>query len=165
MLLKRAATDVRIVDIPDTPLACLSHTGPHERVGDTIRRFIAWRKENRLPPSSAATWNVLYDDPDETPPDEHRMDMCCTCQNVAPNAHGVVAGMLEGGRYAVLRHIGADAQLPDSVRYLYGPWLSESGETPRDAPLVLQRVVFFPDVPEHEAVTDIYLPLAGVYSQ
>jgi len=29
----------------------------------------------------------------------------------------------------------------------------------RDFPLFMQRVAFFPDVPDSEAVTDIYLPL------
>ena len=34
-----------------------------------------------------------------------------------------------------------------------------SGEEPRDFPLYFQRVSFFPDVPEHEAITDVFLPL------
>jgi len=36
-----------------------------------------------------------------------------------------------------------------------------SGETLRDAPLFFRRVAFFPDVPEHEAIVDIHLPLAA----
>ena len=33
------------------------------------------------------------------------------------------------------------------------------GTAPRDFPLYTQRVRFFPDVHEHEAVTDVLLPL------
>jgi AraC family transcriptional regulator len=153
--------DVRIVDFPETRVACLSHVGPPERIGETIRRFIAWRKENRLPPAKAATWNIAYDDPEETPPADYRMDLCCTCADVAPNEQGVVAASIGAGRCAVLRHTGSDAHLIDSVRFLYGEWLSARGEVPRDAPLFFQRIAFFPDVPEHEAITDIYLPLAS----
>jgi AraC family transcriptional regulator len=153
--------DVRIVEFPETAVACLPHRGPQERIGETIRRFIAWRKENRLPPSRAATWNIAYDDPDETPPDAYRMDICCTCASVLPNEYGVVAATIDAGRCAVLRHTGSDSQLIDSVRFLYGEWLSAGKETPRDAPLFFHRVTFFPDVAEHEAVTDIYLPLAS----
>jgi len=40
-------------------------------------------------------------------------------------------------------------------------WLHLSGETLRDFPLILHRIQLFPDVPEHEAVTDVMLPLAG----
>lgn len=154
--------DVRIIDFPETAVACLPHRGAPELIGETIRRFIAWRKENGLPPSRSSTWNIVYDDPDETPPDAYRMDLCCTCAEVAPNEQGVIAATIGAGRCAVLRHTGSDAQLGDSVRFLYGEWLSASGETPRDAPLFFKRVVFFPDVPVHEAVTEIYLPLAGV---
>ncbi|MGA7439258.1 MAG: AraC family transcriptional regulator [Luteibacter sp.] len=153
--------DVRLVDFPETPVACLSHVGPPEQMGETIRRFIMWRKDRQLPPARAATWNLVYDDPDETPADAYRMDICCTCAEVPPNEQGVVAARIDGGRCAVLRHTGSDAQLVDSVRFLYGEWLSTSGETPRDAPLFFQRIAFFPDVPEHEAITDIYLPLGG----
>jgi AraC family transcriptional regulator len=152
--------DVRVVDFPETAVACLPHRGAPERIGETIRRFIGWRKAMKLPPSRAATWNIVYDDPDDTPPEAYRMDLCCTCAEVAPNADGVVAAKIAGNRCAVLRHTGSDAQLIDSVRFLYGEWLSASGETPGDAPLFFQRVAFFPDVPEHEAVTDIYLPLS-----
>jgi hypothetical protein len=32
----------------------------------------------------------------------------------------------------------------------------------RDFPIYLQRVKFFPDVPENEAITDVFLPLCKV---
>jgi len=34
-----------------------------------------------------------------------------------------------------------------------------SGDERRDFPLYCQCIIFFPDVPEHEAVTDLLLPL------
>ncbi|HEY4293010.1 GyrI-like domain-containing protein [Luteibacter sp.] len=151
--------DVRIVDFPETVVACLSHVGPPEHIGETIRRFIAWRRANGLPPSKNATWNILYGDPETTPPDSFRLDLCVSCVDVAPNDEGVVPGRLPGGRCAVLRHAGSDALLGDAIRFLYSEWLTVSGEVPGDVPLFLRRVAFSPDVPEHEAVTDIYLPL------
>ena len=161
MAVEHTHGDVRIVAFPDTAVACLPHIGPPERIGDTVRRFIAWRKANALPPRKAATWNLVYDDPDDVAPDAYRMDICCTCTSVPPNDDGVVASHITGGRCAVLRHVGSDAQLADSVRFLYREWLDASDESPRDAPLFFQRVAMFPDVPEHEAITDIFLPLAS----
>jgi AraC family transcriptional regulator len=160
MAVTHAHADVRIVQFPGMPIASLSHVGPHEHIGATIRRFIAWRRANGLPPSKAATWNLVHADPDETPPEAFRMDIACSCAYVESNDAGVVAATIAAGRCAVLRHAGSDALLADSVRYLYGEWLDASGEVPRDAPLFFQRVAFFPDVPEHQAITDIYLPLA-----
>src|SRR5690606_40690953 len=66
---------------------------------------------------------------------------------------------IPAGRCAVLRHVGSDNTLGESIRWLYSDWLPQSGESLRDFPLFLRRVRFFPDVPEHEAISDIYLPL------
>ena len=66
---------------------------------------------------------------------------------------------IPAGRCALLRHVGSDDHLGHSIRHLYSQWLPASGEELRDFPLFLQRVVFYPDVPDNEAITDIYLPL------
>jgi AraC family transcriptional regulator len=152
--------DVRILTLPDTRIALLDHVGPQERLGDSIRRFIAWRRANRLPPSLSATYTLLYDDPDDTPPAEFRFGLAAaTDREIEANAEGVVAGRIPGGRCAVLRHVGSEATLGPTIRFLFAEWLPSSGEALRDCPPFLQRVAFFPDVPEHQAVTDIFLPL------
>ena len=66
---------------------------------------------------------------------------------------------IPAGRCAVLRHTGADDGLAAAITHLYADWPPRSGEDLRDFPVYLQRITFFPDVPEHEAVTDIFLPL------
>ena len=153
-------TDVRIVAMSDTRIALLDHVGPQSRIGDSIRRFIGWRRANRLPPTVSATYNLLYDDPDNTPPAEFRFGLAAACErDVAANTEGVVAGLIPGGRCAVLRHVGPEATLGPTIRFLFAEWLPPSGESLRDFPPYLQRVAFFPDVPDHQAVTDIFLPL------
>ncbi|XHO03169.1 HTH-type transcriptional activator RhaS [Ralstonia syzygii] len=151
---------VEIIEREDVPVAAIEHRSDPARLGETIRAFIAWRRANRLPPAVSATYNIVYDNPDDTPPEAFRMDICAATRTpVAPNAHGVVGKTLAGGRYAVLRHVGSDDTLGQTVAYLYAAWLPASGEEPRDAPLLFQRVRFYPDVPEHKAVTDVLLPL------
>jgi AraC family transcriptional regulator len=114
-----------------------------------------------LPPRTSATFNIIYDDPEDTPPDQFRFGLCAgTSQPVAPNDAGVTALTIPAGRCALLRHTGSDDQLGRSILHLYREWLPGSGETPRDFPLFMRRVTFFPDVPDSEAITDIYLPLA-----
>ena len=152
--------DVTIVDFPETPVAVLEHRGDPARIGDTIRRFIEWRRQNDLPPSVSATYNLLYG-PEDVSPEDFRLDLCAATRGpVADNPQGVVQRAIPAGRCALLRHVGSEASLFGAVKYLYATWLPESGEEPRDFPLFLERVRFFPDVPEHEAVTDVYLPLA-----
>lgn len=151
---------VEIVEREAVAVAAIEHRGDPARLGETLRRFIAWRREHRLHPSVSATYNVVYDNPDDVPPEAFRMDICAaTFAPIAPNAAGVAGKTLAGGRYAVLRHTGSDDTLAQSVAYLYADWLPASGEELRDAPLLFQRVRFYPDVPEHEAETDVLLPL------
>lgn len=159
--MNQPAQAVEIVNFPETRIAVLEHRGDPRLIGDTVRKFIEWRKENRLHPSKSATFNLVYDDPAETAPEDYRFDVCAAIDRpVAENGFGVVQKVIPGGRCAVLRHVGASEAIGETVSRLYFEWLPQSGETLRDFPMFFQRVAFFPDVPEHEAVTDVFLPLA-----
>lgn len=160
MATKYRADDVKIVHFSDTPIAVLEHRGDPKLIGNSIRTFIEWRKQNHLPPKDSATFNIISDDPDLVDPAQYRFDLCTpTPREVVANDFGVVGKTIPGGRCAVLRHVGSDDTLADAIRYLYTEWLPNSGEELRDFPLYLQRVKFFPDVPEHAAVIDVFLPL------
>jgi len=151
---------VRVVQFPGTRVAALEHRGSPMRLGDSIRHFMEWRRANKLPPQISATYNIIYNDPNETPPEEFRFSLCAaTDKPVEPNDAGITALTIPAGRCALLRHAGSDDQLGRSIWHLYASWLPASGEELRDFPLFMQRLTFFPDVPDSEAVTDIYLPL------
>jgi AraC family transcriptional regulator len=151
---------VRIVQFPSTRVAALEHRGSPLLLGETIRRFIEFRRAHGLRPDLCATFNLVWNDPDETPSAEFRFTLCAaTDQPIAANDTGVVALTIPAGRCALLRHTGSDDQLGHTLRHLYAQWLPSSGEETRDYPLFMQRVKFFPDVPDSEAITDIYLPL------
>ncbi len=155
-----ANEEVSIVEVPDTRVAVLEHRGDPALIGDSVRRLIAWRKATGVTPKTSATFNVFYDDPITTPPADFRIDLCAaTEREVLPNDAGIVVKTISGGRCAVLRHIGSDDTFGAAARFLYADWLPQSGEELRDFPLYCQRVTFFPDVPEHELITDIFLPL------
>jgi AraC family transcriptional regulator len=155
-----AAPVVRVVSFPATRVAMLEHRGSPLGLNESLRRFIDWRRANRLHPSSSATFNLVYSDPDESPPEEFRFGLCAaTEQPIAANDRGVVPMTIPAGRCALLRHVGSDDHLGASIRHLYSRWLPASGEEPRDFPLFMRRVAFYPDVPDSEAITDIYLPL------
>lgn len=154
------ADDVSIVEVPTTPVAVMTHRGDPARLGQTIQRFIAWRRSMGLHPSGSATFNIFHCDPHTTPPDEFRLDLCAaTDRIVAANTQGVQSGVIPGGRCARLRVTGSSDDLEVPALYLYRDWLPESGEETRDFPLYCERVRFFPNVPEHQAITDLFLPL------
>ena len=152
--------DIHIDHFPETRVAVLEHRGDPNRVGDSIRTFIAWRKQHHLHPSRHATFNIFYDDPYQVAPADYRLDLCVAVDREPEDeASGIVAKTIPAGRCAVLRHVGSDDHLHAAIAYMYAQWLPHSGEEPRDFPLFVRRVRFYPDVPEHEAVVDIFLPL------
>ena len=152
--------EVQIIDFPATRVGLLSHRGDPARIGETIRDFIRWRKESGCSPPESATFNLLYGAPEEAEAESFRLDLCATiARDVRPNPYGVIESTIPAGRCAVLRHVGSDDTLGASLHHLYANWLPASGEEPRDFPLFLRRVKFFPDVPEHEAVSELHLPL------
>jgi AraC family transcriptional regulator len=152
--------NVKVILFKETKVAVLEHRGDPNLIGDSVRKFIEWRKQNNLSPQVSDTFNILYDNPSETWPENFRLDICTSTErDVTDNSFGVVKKIIPGGRCAVLRYIGAEANLGESITYLYSNWLPLSGEELRDFPLFLQRVKFFPDVLEHEAIIDVFLPL------
>lgn len=152
--------DVQIVDFPSITLAILPHQGDPMRITDTIRQFIAWRKRSGLPPHVSRTFNILHNDPDTTDPADYRIDLCvATNRQLTVDDFPMIAGLIPAGRCARLRQIGGSDNLRAAVHFLYANWLPQSGEQLRDFPVFVERVSFFPDVTEHEAITDIFLPL------
>src|SRR5581483_10956398 len=138
---------VRIVTVAPTRVAMLVHCGDPAGLDASIARFVAWRRAAGLLPHNSATFNILYGDPRTTPPAAFRTDLCVATDGaIAPNDAGIVAGLIPGGRCAVLRHVGSDDGLPDALRQLVADWLPRSGERRRDQPLYCQRVAFPPAV-------------------
>ncbi|MCC3417988.1 MAG: AraC family transcriptional regulator [Microcoleus sp. PH2017_29_MFU_D_A] len=155
-----SAEQVKIVIFPETKVAALEHRGDPQLIGNSVRKFIEWRQQNNLPPKVSKTFNIVYDNPAETAPEDYRLDICAaTDRNIINNSFGVMRKIIPGGRCAVLRYTGSNDNLGAAVRYLYSEWLPQSGEELRDFPLYFERVSLFPDVPESEAITDVFLPL------
>lgn len=154
------AADVTIRTIPATPVAIMEHRGEPSTLGATIQRFIAWRKAAGLHPSTSPTFNVWRSERRPAAPADYSIDLCVgTNQPIAPSDDTIRAGEIPAGRCAVLRVTGNTDNLEPAALYLYRDWLPASGEEPRDFPLYCQRLSFFPEVPEHEAVAEVFLPL------
>ena len=151
---------VDIIEFEQVTIATLEHRGAPQKLMSTVRRFIEWRQSVKLSPKNSRTFNLLYDDPSTTPEDEYRFDISASIHSsLQANDFGVIEKQIPAGRCAVVRHVGSDIELGDLVEYLYSSWLPESNESLRDFPCYFERIRFFPDVPEHEMITDVYLPL------
>jgi len=153
--------NVEIVNFKETQVGLIEHRGPHARIDESIMKFIEWRKESGLSPAKTArTLGIAYDDPDNTPAEAFRFDICGEVLNDIPsNPQGVIDGVIPGGRCAVVRHYGSHQRMGETARALYREWLPDSGEELRDFPLFFHYLNLLPETEEHALMTDIYLPL------
>jgi AraC family transcriptional regulator len=152
--------DVILRDVPTTPVAIMEHRGDPATLNASIQRFIAWRKATGLHPSISPTFNVWRSERRPESPADYSVDLCAgTDRAIAASDAPIKAGEIPGGRCAVLRVVGHTDNLEPAALFLYRDWLPASGEEARDFPVYCQRLSFFPDVPAHEAVAEVFLPL------
>ena len=158
---RRPAMQVKIIDFEETRVAVLAHRGSPALVNDSARRFIEWRKWSRFSPvKTSRTFGIAYDDPQTTPPEQFRFDICGSVTEAVPdNPQGVTNKLIPGGRCAVVRHFGSHDRIGESARYLYREWLPRSGEELRDFPLFFHYLNLMPETPECDLVTDVCLPV------
>jgi AraC family transcriptional regulator len=144
-----------------TRVAVLEHRGPPDTLLSSVSRFIEWRKGCRdSPVASSRTFGIAYHDPETTPPEDFRFDICGELKReLQPNTSGIIEKVIPGGRCAVARHIGTTDALSETLRPLYAQWLPQSGEQLGDFPCFLHYIKRVPSVLVHEQVTDVYLPL------
>ena len=153
--------DVTIREMPPTPVAVIEHRGDRATLSQTIERFRAWRKAAGLSPETSPTFQVFRSERCPENPADYAMDLCVgTDQPIDANDAGAKAGTIPGGRCAVLLYPGNSNNLEPAGRYLYREWLPASGEEARDFPLYCRRRLRpIPEVPAHEVVVELFLPL------
>ena len=153
--------DVTIRDVPDTPVAIMEHRGDRATLGETIQRFRDWGKAAALSPETSPSFMVFRSERHPANPADYSMDLCvATDRPIDPDDGHMKAGVIPGGRCAVLRYPGNTNNLEPSVLYLYRDWLPASGEEARDFPIYCKRQLsLIPEVMAHEVVVELFLPL------
>lgn len=151
---------VSVVTFPQTRVAVITHRGSPADEHATVRKLVAWKLEHRLlDPLRYRNYGLHYTDPRTIDPPDHRVDICLSCDEViAPNAYGIVAMTIPAMRCALARDIGSRLN-NQAAQHLYDVWLPRSGEQIADYPLIFHYVNVGPNVKDHEAITDVYLPL------
>lgn len=152
--------EVDIVSFEQTHLAILEHKGPLNQVSETLQKFVAWRKKFGPSPRVSRTFNIYYDDPELVAAQNYRMDVGAELlSTLKPNDFGIVKKTIPDLTCARLRCLGSWDLLGPAMRQFYSHWLPKSDFMPDSFPMFVHRVNLFPEVPEHELITDIYLPV------
>lgn len=160
-LSRKLTMQVQIVDFSETRVAALEHRGPPALVNESVRKFVEWRKQSgQSPVASSRTFGIPRSNPDTTPGEAFRFDICGDIDEpVASNSHGVRELLIPGGRCAVIRHTGSTDHIGETIYPIYREWLPASGEELRDHPLFFHYLSVFPETPQDQWQTDIYIPL------
>lgn len=120
---------VEIVEFPGSKVAVFEHRGNPDLIGNSVQKFIEWSKQNQIPFIPRVIYNLVYDDPAITEPEKYRFDICVAVNSdVKENKYGVVNKIIPSGSCAMLRHIGTDENIAETVSYLYREWLPSNGE-------------------------------------
>lgn len=153
--------DVKIIELPVQKVAQLEHCGAPEKLMETAKQFIEWRKTTGLSPvATSRTYGVPNGDPNTMAAEDFRFRFCGSVNEAVPgNEYGVVTGTLAGGCYAVIRHEGSHDAMESSIYGFFREWLPQSGKAMRDEPLFFHYLNFIHQVDECDLLTDIYLPL------
>ncbi|KQV13585.1 AraC family transcriptional regulator [Pseudomonas sp. Root329] len=152
---------IRIVEFREVRVAALEHCGAPGLINESVRKFIEWRMQSgQSPVASSRSFGIPFGNPDTTPAEEFRFAICGEIHEaVAANEFGVTERVIPGGRCVVVRHVGSTDHIGESIYPIYRDWLPTSGEELRDQPLFFDYLSIFPETPQDQWQTDIYVPL------
>ncbi|GIT88827.1 GyrI-like domain-containing protein [Roseobacter sp. OBYS 0001] len=152
--------DVDIQTTSDKRLAALSQRGDYAEGSVAYQKVATIISTGNHWPQTRGMAGVYYDNPEVTPTEDLRSHAGVLWEGGAiPD--GLEEVQLTGGRYAVLHFKGPYAGLAEAYRYVYGPWLSSSQESLRDAPSFEHYLNDPTNTAPADLLTDIYMPLEG----
>lgn len=126
--------DITLQDRPAYRLAAIAHSGDYMKVNQAFSKAFTVLGARSMLSGDMPMIGVYLDDPTSVPLDDLRAFAGCA---VAPDqdiAEPLVEMKLVGGKHAVLRHVGPYEGLSTAYATLFGQWLPQSGEVPKDAP-------------------------------
>lgn len=151
----------KIKDIKPKKVIYVNTIGPY--MGDGIGKawdiLCSFAKKKHLFGFNTEFIGVSYDDPKITDQDKLRYDACVTVRKeVEPEAE-VGYKLIQGGKYAIFRHVGPYDKFEETYDYIFSKWLPESGLELSDNPC-FEKYLNDPEKtdPEH-LKTEIYVPI------
>lgn len=151
---------VTIEDLPPARAAGVAHKGPYPEISKAFQQLGAILASRGLFPHALGMVAVYSDAPGSKPEAELSSHGAVIIgDGFPPNVPGLEYFDLVGGKHAVMAHRGPYATLGAAYEWLYGTWLPQSGEEPRDAPPVELYVNDPRNTAPGDLRTDIRLPL------
>jgi AraC family transcriptional regulator len=164
--LQRATGDhpmypVIVQNLAGSRAAGVLHVGPYEGLGLAFQKLGAVIAARNLSSHVESIVAVYHDAPGSKPDADLRAHAAVIMATGFPaGIEGLDYFDLVGGKHAIMQHHGPYATLRSAYDWLYGKWLPESGEEPRNAPPIELYVNDPRTTPTDQLRTDVRLPLA-----
>ncbi|MBB1361604.1 AraC family transcriptional regulator [Shewanella sp. SR44-4] len=135
---------VDIVSFDAQALAVMEHHGDPALLPQTIARFIEWRRQFGLFPTSCRTFNLLYSTPELSVKMQYRIDLGVSLnaetQAIVSESSQIKLKSIPQGRCAMIKYSGDDNGLTAAIDYLYRDWVNANDITLRNYPVYLERL-------------------------
>lgn len=162
--------DVKIKVFNPVLVASLRHVGPYDSCGPAWGRLCEALETAGLCAPDAIAYGICHDDPDTTPAEKCRMDVCSTLPEGVDANTPALARLLEttelvtrhvgnGGEYACVLVKGPYSLLHPAYRSLFAEWLPQSGREPGDSAGFEGYYNCPTCTPPEELLTEIFIPL------
>lgn len=139
-----ARFDVAITTVSEIPCLAVWHRGSFLQIDRAFHELRLWLIARGFDPGAEKMYGVYLSDPSLTPEAELESLACVTVPQMftgEPRPLSDVAAAptrytVRGGPYAVLTHVGAYADMPESYAWFFGCWVPHSGRALADEPVV-----------------------------
>ncbi len=157
--------NVRIEERPRQRVTFMRHVGPYDQVGATWQKFMSWAASRGLFGAMGKPLAVIHDDPEITPTDKLRYDVCIAVDHGFQPEEGVGVQEIAGGQYAVARHRGQYQRLGETYAALMGQWLPANNREPEHGPCVEAYLNNPQQTAPEDLVTEIYVLLRPTFGK
>ncbi len=162
--------NVVIKPFPPRLAAAIRHVGPYTECGPAWERLCGPFATLQLFRETTLALSICHDDPDITPPEKCRMEVCVTLPEGMTEKDEAVQQLLAAdeiylttvgseGEYASVLVKGPYTLLHPMYRSLYGEWLPGSGREPANAPGVEVYINCPTENAPEDLLTEIFIPL------
>lgn len=136
--MEKAATSVRIENMPPTTVAYVRHTGPYAGdaalFGRLFGRICQWAGPRGLLGPATKYLTIYHDNPEITDEDKLRISVCVTVPAGTRGEGEIGIMMLDGGPYAAATFEVAATEFGAAWNWFMGNWMPASGYQPDDRP-------------------------------
>ncbi len=158
---------VEIRNLPEIDCLAVRHYGSYLRIDRAFHDLRIWLAAHGYDWADVQMYGVYLSDPTLTAEADLESMACVTrpagltaqLRPLSPDAAPIEPVTIRPGPYAVLEHVGAYADMPDTYAWLFGCWVPHTGHRLADHPVV-ERYLSRPQ--EHGPTTnttELLLPL------